>query len=813
VSTADFRREFTYAPTRRWLALLVPLVLALTVVIARRSGGGVHGASLFEAFAVSLALVSAGYVLLQLPTVYTFGAGLLLSIFSGNWANMGLPGIPDRLLLLASVGLLLARERDQLARFRLTPAHFLLIITVLYAVISAAADGLLGTRLATFSLIDQLGAVPFALFFVVPLIVRTREERQVLLYLLVGLGLYLGLEALLEAIKAYSLVFPRYIVDPSIGTMDGRVRGPFTSAVTEGFALFGCAIASAVFLTLRTGHVAARMAAVLVIPLCLLGCFFTLERGIWIAAVTSIFVVGLLARELRRTVVPTMVVGALLVLGSLAFVPGLQQRAASRSQTKLSVWDRQNQDAAALRMIRARPLFGFGWGTFPTKGLPYFRQASTYPMTGFGIELHDLYLSNAVELGLVGCMLWLLAQLSAFGTVLTTRAPPDLRPWKIGLGALIIFAVVAELFNPLEQTFSELLLWTWAGVILGAAWYHETPTVPAVPRRSPWRPRQLATGRATPSVDPRLAYEPWLRIRLRPRKVALAVVGILAGAGLGVLIAQLTSSTSPSFSQPVTDGIVQVTLPGGWRQASPATGPRLGLTDEFVLRRTGSVRTTLTIGTNVESGGALLPQKFLARARSPVAEIVDSGPLIYYRYRGLTAFGAASSVYALPTSYGTILAVCSTDGSRAAAAAACEQVLSTVSLTAGNAMQPGPDVHYARALDQVITRLNSARLSGDTKLSAARTSGGQARAADALAAAHSRAAGALAHLSSGVGGPANSDLAAALRDTASAYSALGRAAAASDVIGYRQASKAVRAANLGLNAALSQLSRLGYLVG
>ena len=805
--------ELTLAPPRRAVLWLVPVVVVLTAVIARKSGGGVHSASLFVAVAASLAIVSAGYVLLQLPTVYTFSAGLVLSIFSGNWQYIGLPGIPDRFLLLASIGLLLAREREQLARFRLTAAHVLLLLKILYAAISAAADGLLGNRTATFGLIDQLGAVPFLLFFAVPLIIRTREERQVLLYVLVGLGLYLGIEALFEALHANSFVFPRYIVDPSVGTVDGRVRGPFTSPVTEGFALFGCATASAVVLATRS-HRLARVGAAVVIPLCLLGCFFTLERGIWIAAVVSVFAVGVITTELRLKVVGTMMIGAVLVLGSLAFVPGLQQRAAKRSQTALSVWDRQNQNAAALRMIRARPLTGFGWGTFPSASLPYFRQAAGYPMTGYGIQLHDLYLSNAVELGLIGFGLWLLAQIFAFTTALGSRGPPEMRPWKIGLTAMIVFTAVAELFNPLEQNFSELLLWTWAGVILGAAWYQETPTVPTVAPRSPRRSRRSPTISFAPSkLDPRLAYEPWLRIRLRPRKVALAVLGILAGAALGVLIAQLTSSPAPSFNQPVSAGIVQVTLPRGWRQASTASGPKLGLTDQFVVRRAGSVPTTLTIGTNVESGGALLPTSFLARAQSPVAEIVNSGPLSYYRYRGLSAFGGPSSVYALPTSYGTIIAVCSTPGSQARAAAGCEQVLSTVSLAAGNALQPGPDVHYARALNQVITRLNTARLSGDTHLSTASTSPQQALAANALAAAHAQAAGALAHLSPGVGGPANSALAVALEATAQAYSALARAAAATNVTGYRQASKAVRRANLGLTDALSQLSRLGYLVG
>jgi putative inorganic carbon (hco3(-)) transporter len=424
---------------------------------------------LFIAVAVALALAAAAYVLWQLPVIYVFCAGLVLSIFSGNWEAMGLPGfpfLPDRFLLIGALFMVALRAPGARNRpaLRLTPAHWLLALTVLYVTVSAAAAGTLGDTEATFALVDRLGAIPFLMLLAAPLIVRTDRDRNILLTALVALGAYLGLVALFEAVGA-NLVFPHYIIDPDVGTFDGRARGPFTSPVTFGFALFGCAVAAAVAVATHP-QPSVRRIAWLVVPLCTLGCFFTLERGVWIATVMGGIAAALTSRQLRSRMVPVTVVAVLAVGAAITLVPDLESRTQERTQTTLSVWDRQNQNAAAMRMIADRPLFGFGWARASQDGLPYFRQADSYPMTGFNIEFHNVYLSHAVELGLVGFSLWLLAQAVALGAALTGRIPGELQPWRTGLLALVMFMVVVSLFNPLGQNYAGLLLWTWAGVVL-----------------------------------------------------------------------------------------------------------------------------------------------------------------------------------------------------------------------------------------------------------------------------------------------------------------------------------------------------------
>jgi O-antigen ligase len=118
-------------------------------------------------------------------------------------------------------------------------------------------------------------------------------------------------------------------------------------------------------------------------------------------------------------------------------------------------------------MVAARPVFGFGWGRFLPESGPYYKQAETYPLT-IVPALHSVFLSNAVELGLVGALLWAAALLMAVGGAVFRRAPPELEPWRLGLLAYASCWLVVSNFTPLGYTFSNYLLWTWAG-LLGAA--------------------------------------------------------------------------------------------------------------------------------------------------------------------------------------------------------------------------------------------------------------------------------------------------------------------------------------------------------
>lgn len=422
----------------------------------------------------------------ELPPAVTMCAAIVLTIFSGAWSKMGLGGLPfDRLLIVMVLLMFLLRAPGtaRVPRLQIRNVHLLLGLTVMYILASAVAVGTLTTETGFLTLIDELGAVPFLMFLLAPAVFAGQRERNILLATLVGLGAYLGFTEIFVFFGPHSLVFPRYIVHIDQASASGREYGPFQGSTAEGFATFACALAS-VMAFAHWRDQAKRYIAVTVAIVCVLGCFLTLERAVWIATVMSAVVIALATREGRRWLIPATITCAFVIGCALVLSPALASKTSARASDQLSIWDRQNQTSAGLRMLEARPLFGFGWDRYTSDSLPYFRQARTYPMDGYQLEelnsyaigtyetplpLHDTYLTYAVELGLIGGLLWLASLLWGLGGAIFSRGPADLRPWKLSLLAITVFSIVVDSTSPPQAPFPSLLLWVWAGVALGGA--------------------------------------------------------------------------------------------------------------------------------------------------------------------------------------------------------------------------------------------------------------------------------------------------------------------------------------------------------
>jgi O-antigen ligase len=457
-----------------------------------------HGHWAFFLAILLVALVLLVAALWELPVAGTMCAAIALTIFSGSWGSLGLPGfpfVPDRILLMVALLALALRAPAAagLPRLRVRGVHLLLALTVMYATASAAAAGTLGTEAGVFDLLDRLGALPFLMLLIAPAVFASARARRMLLATLVALGGYLGITAIFEVVGPHALVFPNYIVAADALKPITQAGGPFQAPISDGFACFACGVAAAIaFRQWRTSRW--RYAAGAVVAVSALGTFCSLERGVWIAAAAGALAAGLVARELRAWLVPAVVVCGVLIGGALVVFPALAGNATERAADQTPVWDRKNQTATAFRMIAAKPLFGFGWHNYAETSTAYFRQPDDYPMTGFStsenpLPLHNSYLSNAVELGLVGLLLWLAALFWAMGSAILRPSPPELRLWKLGLLAIAVFFCVLAFFDPLQQNFAELLLWTWAGLCMAEVMPNEE--------------RLTARERSAPSPRPR----------------------------------------------------------------------------------------------------------------------------------------------------------------------------------------------------------------------------------------------------------------------------------------------------------------------
>lgn len=350
-------------------------------------------------------------------------AGLLSSVLSGQSERVGLPISPDRVLIPAGVGLALlaARHRDG-GRLCWRAVHTLMVATVLWVAWSAATAGTLTTGSGAFALLDRI-VVPFALFAVAPFVLRTAVDRAVLLKGLVLLGLYLGVTAFLEVIGPSSLVLPRYVMDPSVGILFGRARGPFVAAEADGMVLAACLFAAALGVVRLRGLW--RAFCVAAVPLTGLGVVLTLTRSVWLGTILGVLAVVLLVPALRRRL-PLIVAAGVAALAMLLFaVPSLSSTITERITTVRSLDDRSNTNTAALKAISEEPLTGIGWMRFLEDGTEWVRQSDEYPVTNVRIEIHNVVLSRAAETGIPGAALWVAVVIAGPVAAATRRRPLD----------------------------------------------------------------------------------------------------------------------------------------------------------------------------------------------------------------------------------------------------------------------------------------------------------------------------------------------------------------------------------------------------
>ncbi len=438
---------------------------------------------------LAAALAAAAYTAWYTHPAILLTGGIGLSVFSGNWTHLGLPELvaPDRLLIAAAIAGVILRSPTvrQGPSVIIQPIHWLLAVTVAYVVASALAAGTFD-KAAMLRLTDRVGAIPFLLFALAPVIFRSPRHRSLLLTCLVMVGLYLSLTAVFEITGAKALVIPRYISDPAIGIHQDRARGPFVEAVGNGTAIYIGLVAAVIATFTWTGRWK-RYLAIATVILSAAALLFTLTRSVWLGAMVATAVTMLAHPALRRWMVPVGVIAVLVTATSLVVVPGLAARAQTRESQQQPIWDRRNLSRAALNMVEARPLFGFGWDSFTKVGTDYFQQGD-YPLTaGVGVVVHSAYLSHLAELGLVGTSLWLLSTILAVGLAFGRRAPPDLEPWRYGLLAIAAMSLIVSGFV-YPYMFATIVLWTWAGILYASG------SRRARPRRVPsaWPPRAMA---------------------------------------------------------------------------------------------------------------------------------------------------------------------------------------------------------------------------------------------------------------------------------------------------------------------------------
>jgi putative inorganic carbon (hco3(-)) transporter len=313
------------------------------------------------------------------------------------------------------------------------------------------------------SLLAAKFLVPFAMFHLSSLVFTEESRfREFEVYALIVLA-YLSFTAIAFLVDAKSLIFPRYILDESLGFHVDRARGPLLQAVANGVSLNMLGL-----LTLhsyRRGRIRGMRAWLLLasVPVAILA---TMTRTVWLSfAGTVIALIFLSKNRTLRFACMALTLLAGMMLTILLSSGELGGAISDRLEERGPVDYRAAVYAGGWEMFLQRPLIGWGFHQMPAE-LPRhvsgYNEKTLYP--------HNTYLELLAELGVPGLALhlWLMWELWWLGGGVVPRDERNgfldiefHRLWPILLAIYWVNAAMVVM----SYQFVNGLLFTMAGML------------------------------------------------------------------------------------------------------------------------------------------------------------------------------------------------------------------------------------------------------------------------------------------------------------------------------------------------------------
>lgn len=283
------------------------------------------------------------------------------------------------------------------------------------------------------------------------------------LAVLAGLGIYLALTALAEVADAWSLVFPRYIADPTLGIHFGRARGPELNSASLGVYLTVC-LWCAWFLRpeVRRSWQLVLLGAV---PLMAAGILATYTRSTWIGLISSAAVVAFLQlpKQWRIPLFGLTGLGGVLIMAILwQDVIGLK-REGTAEESGHSVDQRTSFAYISWNMFKDHPVFGVGFGRFYDQKLPYLSDRSQpFELDSIRqLHHHNTLLSFLTETGMIGLSAFL-ALLAAWARVAwSLLLDTSLARWQRSQGLLMLAVLLTYLSSAMFHDLTLLPSQQW----------------------------------------------------------------------------------------------------------------------------------------------------------------------------------------------------------------------------------------------------------------------------------------------------------------------------------------------------------------
>ncbi len=406
----------------------------------------------FLTFAIALPLLVWGAISVMRGSLFLLVALFLVStcVFPAEFAAVDAAGLTmtlDRLCLLAIVVQVVLRWRRgelQLRRLEaLDVAMGLFLLWLLARTITQPLGATLPGQPPTLMHLVNGYMVPFFLYAVLRTAKLEPQQMRTALIVLMGLGVYLGITALLEIAKLWGLVFPRFIGDPTIGIHFGRARGPMLQSVRLGVALLACLAPLVVYtIWLQPLKRTSWSAFLIIAPLLAAAVMATYTRSVWMGlGLIMATLTWLCMKGLPRRAVITFGLFGVLGVGVIKG-PDLVafKREYSAAETRESTYMRAAFAYVSLEMFKDRPVTGFGFNQFQIYNLPYLADRSTEIRVESirGYVHHNSFLSVLVDLGLIGFSLYAFVGLSAAIQIYILWQSHAVPRWARGLSLVAI---------------------------------------------------------------------------------------------------------------------------------------------------------------------------------------------------------------------------------------------------------------------------------------------------------------------------------------------------------------------------------------
>jgi O-antigen ligase len=349
--------------------------------------------------------------------------------------NAGITITPDRVVFLIILTLAVGRVLSGDLRFASlgrAGSYMLLFAVVCTAssIVNGSGVGKNGRHLGLTMLFDFIYA-PLILFLVAKSIPHSRRKLVVLSSTFLLVGAYLAINGAFEHFGLNALVWPKYILDPSVGIQFGRTRGPFGSSSALGGALVVCFI----FHVLSTTRVREWKLywVYMMLPITAGVIYTTNTRAAWLCFALCIVLLAIVRSGMKN--IARVVAGGI----CLFFFSGVASHFSFEGGTLFSKRQetleyRWVNNMTLLEMSKTNPIFGIGWGNFRTEWSKYFHSSSEDDIRELTDGNHNTFLGLLAEVGLIGTLPYLM--------ILYTMFRVGLRVFRGGGGLEREFALI-----------------------------------------------------------------------------------------------------------------------------------------------------------------------------------------------------------------------------------------------------------------------------------------------------------------------------------------------------------------------------------